>query len=60
MKRAALALAVCVLAPALRSQEIAEPRSGAKFPAQVEDKSLLGAGLRTKTFRKVQVYALGL
>lgn len=60
MKRSALALAAGLLASPLISQEIVEPRSGAKFPAKVEDKSLLGAGLRTKTFLKVRVYALGL
>jgi hypothetical protein len=60
VKRAALTLAVGVLASPLLCQEIVEPKSGAKFPAKVEDKSLLGAGLRTKTFLKVQVYALGL
>src|SRR5437773_8402298 len=60
MKRASLVLAVGVLASPLLCQEIVEPKSGAKFPAKVEDKSLLGAGLRTKTFLKVQVYALGL
>ena len=60
MKRASLVLALGVLASPLLCQEIVEPKSGAKFPAKVEDKSLLGAGLRTKTFLKVQVYALGL
>lgn len=48
------------LAGRLSAQDVTEPRSGTKFPAKVEDKSLLGAGLRTKTFLKVQVYALGL
>src|SRR6266496_4968090 len=60
MKGAAFAVVVGALAWPLSGQEIVEPKSGAKFPAKVEDKSLLGAGLRTKTFLKVQVYALGL
>jgi len=58
---AAVALFVgAAVASPLLAQEITEPRSGAKFAAKVDDKSLLGAGLRTKTFLKVQVYALGL
>jgi hypothetical protein len=60
MKRAAFALVVGALASPLPGQEIVEPKSGTKFPARVEDKALLGAGLRTKYFLKVQVYALGL
>jgi hypothetical protein len=58
---AAVALLVgAAVATPLLAQEVTEPRSGAKFPARIEDKALLGAGLRTKTFLKVQVYALGL
>jgi hypothetical protein len=56
MKRAAFALVVGALASPLPGQEIVEPKSGTKFPARVEDKALLGAGLRTKYFLKVQVY----
>lgn len=60
-KAAAVALlAGAALAPSLPAQDVAEPKSGARFPARVEDKSLLGVGLRTRTFLKVQVYALGL
>jgi hypothetical protein len=55
----ALLVGTAVASP-LSAQEVTEPRSGAKFPARIEDKALLGAGLRTKTFLKVQVYALGL
>jgi len=59
-----VALAVLLLgsgvATRLPAQEITEPRSGVKFAARVHDTSLLGAGLRTKTFLKVHVYALGL
>jgi chalcone isomerase-like protein len=45
--------------PAL-AQNIAEPKSGTKFAAKDSDTSLLGVGLRTKTFAKVKVYAIGL
>lgn len=58
---AAVALFVgTAVATPLPAQEVTEPRSGAKFAAKADDKSLLGAGLRTKTFLKVHVYALGL
>jgi hypothetical protein len=49
-----------VLAPALPAQEVTEPKSGVRFPVKLDDKSLLGVGLRTKTFLKVKVYAIGL
>jgi len=52
-------LALCFVAPVL-AQEVAEPRSGAKFPVKDADTSLLGVGLRTKTIAKVKVYAIGL
>jgi chalcone isomerase-like protein len=48
------------LASSLPAQDVTEPKSGTKFAAKLEDKSLLGTGLRTKTFLKVKVYALGL
>ena len=51
----ALFLAIPVL-----SQEITEPKSGAKFAARDADTTLLGVGLRTKTIAKVKVYAIGL
>lgn len=58
---AAVALFVgTAVATPLLAEDVTEPRSGAKFPSRIEDKSLLGAGLRTKTFLKVHVYALGL
>lgn len=56
---AALLVGTTAASPLL-AQDVTEPKSGAKFPSRVEDKVLLGAGLRTKTFLKVQVYALGL
>lgn len=51
----ALSLAVPALA-----QDIVEPKSGTKFAPKDADTSLLGVGLRTKTFAKVKVYAIGL
>jgi hypothetical protein len=52
-----IALFLIVPAPA---QEIAEPKSGTNFAAKDGDASLLGVGLRTKTFAKVKIYAIGL
>jgi hypothetical protein len=48
------------LVPALRAQEVTEPKSGMRFAVKVDDESLLGVGLRTRTFLKVKVYAIGL
>jgi hypothetical protein len=50
-------LASAIPAPA---QDVTEPRSGATFPACSGDMALIGTGLRTKTFLKVKVYAIGL
>ena len=47
-------------APSARAEDVAEPRTGVRFPAKVGDMSLLGVGLRTKTILKVKVYAIGL
>jgi hypothetical protein len=57
-----LALALLALAPPApgRAQEVTEPGSGVRFPAREGDKALLGVGLRTRTFLKVKVYAIGL
>lgn len=52
-------LALSLAGPAL-AQEIAEPRSGVKFPAKDADTSLLGVGLRTRTIAKIKIYAIGL
>jgi Chalcone isomerase-like len=52
---------VCLKIPAVaRSRSAVEPRSGTKFSANDGDTSLLGVGLRTKTFAKVKVCAIGL
>jgi hypothetical protein len=50
---------LCMVAPAL-AQEVAEPKSGAKFAVKDGDTSLLGVALRTKTIARVKVYAIGL
>jgi hypothetical protein len=39
---------------------VREPKTGVTFEAKVGDMSLLGVGLRTKTFLRFKVYALGL
>lgn len=39
---------------------VREPKTGATFAARIGDMSLLGVGVRTKTFLKVKVYAIGL
>lgn len=55
-----LAGALALLAPGLSAQDVTEPGSGVKFAAHEGETSLLGIGLRTKTFLKVKVYAIGL
>lgn len=52
-------LFISLIVPAM-AQDIVEPKSGTKFTAKDGDTSLLGVGLRTKTFAKVKVYAIGL
>lgn len=47
-------------AVAALTQDVAEPKSGEKFPVKDGDTSLLGVGLRTKTIARVKVYAIGL
>ena len=39
---------------------VREPKTGVAFATKVGDMSLLGVGLRTKTFLRFKVYALGL
>ncbi|HVQ30327.1 MAG TPA: chalcone isomerase family protein [Vicinamibacteria bacterium] len=55
-----LAGALALTASSLRGQDVTEPGSGVKFAAHPGEMSLLGVGLRTKTFLKVKVYAIGL
>jgi hypothetical protein len=55
----ACALLVALAAPS-RAEDVVEPRSGARFPGQVDGMSLLGTGVRTRTMLKVKVYAIAL
>jgi hypothetical protein len=48
------------VAASLPAQEVAEFHTGTKFAVKLADSTLLGTGLRTKTFLKVKVYAAGL
>jgi hypothetical protein len=57
---ATLALALALPTAAARAEDVTEPRTGVKLPGQVGDMKLLGTGVRTKTFLKVKVYAMGL
>ena len=56
---ASIALAAGLASPA-GAPEIKEPRTGVTFPVKDGDTTLLGLGVRTKTFLKVKVYAAGL
>ncbi len=58
----ALVLAASLAAPAFSAPpaQVTEPASGVAFDTQAGDLQLLGVGLRTKTFLKVKVYAVGL
>ncbi len=61
MKAYALALILLSLATPLETvQEVIEPGSGVRFAVKRGDLSLLGVGLRTRTWFKVKVYAIGL
>jgi len=48
------------LAASAGAQEVKEPRTGVSFPVKRDEMTLLGVGLRTKTFLRVKVYAAGL
>lgn len=60
MRTLAAAVAAVSLTSPLSPPPVKEPRSGVAFPAKVGDMSLLGVGLRTKSFLRFKVYALGL
>jgi len=60
MTRLLAAVLFLALASPAFAQEVTEPKSGAKFAAKLDDTSLLGVGLRTKTMLNVKVYAIGL
>ena len=57
---AAVAPILLVLASPAVAEDVVEPKSGIKFDARSGDLSLLGVGVRTRTFLKVKVYAIGL
>ena len=58
--RCLLAISV-TLAPALAGADtVTDPRSGVFFEKKRGEMTLTGVGLRTKTFLKVKVYAVGL
>ena len=61
MKLATVAPIVLVagLAVPVGAQEVKEPRTGVSFPVKEDHMTLLGVGVRTKTFLKVKVYAAG-
>jgi len=59
-----LSLAVFLMAAlaaslAASAEQVTEPRTGVSFPDKEGDMTLLGVGVRTKTFLKVKVYAAG-
>jgi len=60
MKPALAIFIALALTPAVLAQDVVEPRSGAKFAAKSGELTLTGVALRTKTFLKVKVYAIGL
>jgi hypothetical protein len=61
-KLAVLLMSALAAVPCARAvaEDVTETRSGVKFAASQNGHSLLGTALRTKTFLKVKVYALGL
>jgi hypothetical protein len=60
MRSLAAAIAALSLVASRPTDFVTEPKTGVRFAASVEDMSLLGVGVRTKTFLKVKVYAIGL
>jgi hypothetical protein len=51
---------VAGLAVPLGAQEVKEPRTGVSFPVKQDGMTLLGVGVRTKTFLRVKGYAVAL
>jgi hypothetical protein len=59
--RAGLILATLLATPpAATAADVVEPRTGVRFADREDGMTLLGIGLRTRTFLKVKVYAIGL
>src|SRR5271170_7615386 len=60
MLRAVAVLALAAgLTRAAVAEDVVEPKTGVTLPAKANGLSLLGLGLRTKTFLKVKVYVVG-
>jgi hypothetical protein len=59
MSGIAASLLTLSLAASAAEPVVTEQETGATFPTRLGDMSLLGVGLRTKTFLKFKVYALG-
>ncbi|MBI2468875.1 MAG: chalcone isomerase family protein [Candidatus Rokubacteria bacterium] len=57
---AAALIALSLAVPPAAAQEVTEPGSGVRFAVKRADLSLLGVGLRTRTWFKVKVYAIAL
>lgn len=57
---ATAALVLSITVPVTARADVAEPKTGVRFPEKIGELSLLGVGLRTKTILKVKVYAIGL
>jgi Chalcone isomerase-like len=55
----AAAVAVLPLATSPPVEFVKEPKTGVVFPARVGGMSLFGVGVRTKTFLRVKIYAIG-
>jgi hypothetical protein len=53
------AVVAALLAASPPVQFVKEPKTGVVFPARVEGMSLFGVGVRTKTFLRVKIYAIG-
>jgi hypothetical protein len=51
-------LAACLSTAPLAAADFVEPRTGVSCPEKRDGMSLLGAGVRTKTFLKVKVYTI--
>ena len=59
--RAAALIVVAVFGPSVPAAGavVTEPRTGVSYPERVGTMSLLGVGVRTKTFLKFRIYTLG-
>jgi len=60
MRSVATAVAALALAMPPPLQLVREPKTGVTFAASLGHMSLLGVGVRTKTFLKIRVYAIAL